>query len=83
MKNRLWDRRSGGRGHHGPAGLPHRNSSRLHAHRRPTSLKPSVPTTPGDRFYEMMGYNPRPGHASDEAILGVLAAEMDQERLTA
>ncbi len=34
------------------------------------------------RFYEMMGYNPRPGHGSDEAILGVLSAEIDQERLT-
>lgn len=35
------------------------------------------------RFYEMMGYNPRPGHASDEAILGVLAEELNQECLTA
>lgn len=55
----------------------------LNDHYPSTDSKQSVSATPGDRFRGMMGYNPRPGHVSDEAILGVLAAEIDQERLTA
>lgn len=54
----------------------------LNAHYPSTDSKQSVSANPGDRFRGMMGYNPRPGHASDEAILGVLSAEIDQERLT-
>lgn len=75
-------------------GVPHHlvsevreEAARLHEclrdHGRPTDAQWSARTTSGDRFRSMMGYNPRPGHASDEAILGVLAAEMDQERLSA